>query len=126
MKGGAVWRRDEARTAESRSNYALGLAADMKEGGAVGLGCVEERVALFRAEMRDIDMGGGVGREQVHLSSGCGRGQGLAQAQDGQGAQQVACIDEDRIGHVGGATLTCFSRLRECWAFMGDGAQVGV
>ena len=83
-------------------------------------------MALFRAEMRDIDMGGGVGGEQVNLRAGWGGGERFAQAQDGQRAKQVAGVDEDGIGHGVGATLSCFSRLRECWAFMGDGAQVGV
>ncbi len=118
---------DDAR----RKVEASGRAADVVAGRALGIFAdVEQIMALFGAEMRNIDMGGGVGGQKRDLSTRRGGGQRLAQAQNRQRAEQITGVDDlrrsGRDGHGGGASVTRGSRLRDCAALVRDGRQWGV
>ncbi len=70
-------------SARVASGGRLGRAPDVKARGVVFLGSGQQNVALLGTEMWNVDMGGRVSGEKVHLGPCCNRSQRFAQAQDG-------------------------------------------
>ncbi len=74
----------------------------------------EQIMALFGAEMRHVNPGGGIGGEQVNLRPRARLGERLTQAQDGQGAKQVARVDLNGCIHGRRGSAGFRARPREC------------
>ena len=66
---------------------------DLKCQNAVGLGLRRQFMAVFIAEMRDIDDGGRIICQEANARANGQRLHPFAQAQDGQGAQEADCVD---------------------------------
>ena len=73
-----------------------GLSDVIRRGGVIDGVCAQKGVALFHAEVWHIDLCGGVRGQKAQGGAGGRLIQRLAQAQDGQGAEQVSGVD---FGH---------------------------
>ena len=61
----------------------------------------EKGVALFRAEMRHVDGGGGIIGQKAGNLARLQLAQAFAQPKDGQGAEKARGVDGEIRGHVG-------------------------
>lgn len=78
-------------------------------------GRTDERVALLGAEVRHIDQRRGICSDQAQGLTGDRACEGFAQAQDGQGAKQVAGVNVLHGHEIGAGRARVYCYLaREC------------